>query len=141
MTNVIYERYVFNKQTQEQGESLDHYLTDIMKQADLCKYGVLKDELIRDRLVSSIKNDRIRERLLIKKDLTMTQAIEVIKASEATQMQAQDMATSGQDSSNIVQVVKANPRRKQSEDTSRQQMSVRPDESLKPCRYCGRKQV
>ena len=24
VTNVIYERYVFNKRTQEQGESLDH---------------------------------------------------------------------------------------------------------------------
>ena len=58
---------MFNKRTQEQGESLDHYLTDIMKQADLCKYGVLKDELIRDRLVSGIKDDRIGERLLTKR--------------------------------------------------------------------------
>ena len=91
--------------------------------------------------MSVIKDDRIRERLLIKKDLTLTQTIEVIKVSEATQMQAQDMATSEQDSSNIVQAVNTNPWRKQSEDTSRQQMSVRPDESLKPCRYCGRKQV
>ena len=80
-----------------------------MKQADLCKYGALKDELIRDRLVSGIKDDRIRERLLIKKDLTLTKAIELLKTSEATQLQAQDMATSP----SIVQAVKANPRRKQ----------------------------
>ena len=48
VTNMIYERYVFNKRAQEQEEFLDHYLTDIMKQADLCKYGVLKDELVWD---------------------------------------------------------------------------------------------
>jgi len=42
ITNVINERYIFNKQTQEPGESLDHYLTDIMEQANLCKYGGLK---------------------------------------------------------------------------------------------------
>lgn len=89
VTNVIYERYVFNKRTQEQGESLDHYMTDIMKQADLCQYGVLKDELIRDRLMSGIKDDRIRERLLTKKDLTFTKTIELLKvAGEATHQQA-----------------------------------------------------
>ena len=35
--------YIFNKQTQQPDELLDHYITDIMKQAELCKYGTLKD--------------------------------------------------------------------------------------------------
>ena len=43
MTNVIYERYLFNKRVQEAGESLDHYITVVMKQADLCTYGNLRD--------------------------------------------------------------------------------------------------
>ena len=63
-------------------------MTDIMKQADLCKYGVLKDELIRERLMSGIKDDRIRERLLTKKDLTFTKTIKLLKAGEATHQQA-----------------------------------------------------
>ena len=54
--------------TKEPGESLDHYLTEIVKQAGRCQYGMLKDELVRDRLVSGIQNDRIREKLLSKKD-------------------------------------------------------------------------
>ena len=65
-------------------KSRENRLTDIMKQANLCKYGVLKDELIRGRLVSCIKDDRIRERLIIKKNLTLTKYIEWLKASEAT---------------------------------------------------------
>ena len=62
---------MLNKQTKEQGELLNHSLTDIMKQADLCKHGVLKDQLTRDKFVSGIKDDRIRERMLIKMDLTL----------------------------------------------------------------------
>ena len=67
VSNMIYKQYVFNKSTQDVGESLDHYLTEIMKQADLCKYGNLKDELIRDQLVSGIKSNKTHETLLAKK--------------------------------------------------------------------------
>ena len=59
VSNVIFERYVLNKRVQEAGESLDHYITEMMKQAELCKYSNLKDELIRDRLISGIKDNRI----------------------------------------------------------------------------------
>jgi len=51
-----------------------------------------EDDWERDRLVSGIQNDSIREKLLSKKDLTLTKAIQLLKSSEATHMQAQDMA-------------------------------------------------
>ena len=60
--HVIYKRYTFNKRTQEPGEFLDHYLTEIIKQAGCCQ---LKDELVRYKLVSGIQNDRIREKLIV----------------------------------------------------------------------------
>ena len=43
---------------------------------------------MRDRLMSGIKDDRIRETLLTKKDLTLTKTIELLKAGEATHQQA-----------------------------------------------------
>ena len=49
--------------------------------------------MIRDRLVSGIQNDRIREKLLSKKDFTLTKAVQLLKSSEVTQLQAQEMAT------------------------------------------------
>ena len=104
-TNVIYERYIFNKQTQQSGELLDHYITDIMKQTELCKYGTLKDELIQDRLVSGIQDDKIRERLLSKMDITLTKTIELLKASKATLYYALDMATAELEPTNTVQVI------------------------------------
>ena len=59
VTHMIYEHYLFNKRVQQPSESVDHYLTDIIKQAGRCQYGRLQDELVRDRLVSGIQNDRI----------------------------------------------------------------------------------
>ena len=67
VSNVIYEWYVFNKRSQDSQESLDHYLAEIMKQTDLCKYRNLKDDLIRDRLVNGIKDNKACEKLLERK--------------------------------------------------------------------------
>ena len=51
MANVIYERYMFNKCTQDVGESVDHFIIDVLKLVENCQYGDLKDDLIRDKLV------------------------------------------------------------------------------------------
>jgi len=94
-----------------------------MKQANLCKYSGLKDELIYDRLMSGIKDDRTREKLLSKKDLTLTRTIELLKTSEATQLQVQDMTTTEQESASTVQAI-TKSQRKQNENTSRQAESA-----------------
>ena len=77
--------------TKEPKNLANHYLTD-NQAAGHCQYGMLKDELVRDRLVSGIQNDSIREKLLSKKDFILTKAIQLLKSSEATHMQAQDVA-------------------------------------------------
>ena len=92
VTHMIYERYLFNKRVQEPSKSVNHYLTDIIKQAGRCQYGRLQDELVRDHLVIGIQNDRIREKLISKNELILTKAIQLLKSSEATQLQARDMA-------------------------------------------------
>lgn len=55
--NVVYEWYVFNSCEQNQGESVDSYVTRLRKLALSCKFGTLTDELIRDKLVIGL-NDR-----------------------------------------------------------------------------------
>ena len=67
-TNVIYERYMFNRCVQEPGETIDHYITNVIKLAENCQYGGLRDNLIRDKLVSGIRNNKVREKLLGTKD-------------------------------------------------------------------------
>jgi len=59
VSNVIYECYMFNKCTQEVGESVEYFITDVIKLVDHCQYGNLKDDLIRDKLVSRGNDDKL----------------------------------------------------------------------------------
>ena len=49
--NVIFERAKFNSRKQLQDETVDDFITDLFCLAELCSYGELRDEMIRDRLV------------------------------------------------------------------------------------------
>ena len=51
-TNVIYERYVFNNRNQN--ESVDDFATKLRTLIKSYNYELLKDELIRDRIVCGI---------------------------------------------------------------------------------------
>ena len=46
-----------------------------------------------DRLVSGVRGDSIREKLLGKKDLTLDKAIEMLRSHHATQLFSKDMAS------------------------------------------------
>jgi len=50
-TNVIYERAVFNRINQNDSDSVDDFMTSLYSQVDKCRYGNLRDEMIRDRIV------------------------------------------------------------------------------------------
>lgn len=62
--NTIYERYMFFSRNQENGESIDHYVTVLKTLADTCEFGALKESLIRDRVVFGILDSSVRARLL-----------------------------------------------------------------------------
>ncbi|KAJ8403559.1 hypothetical protein AAFF_G00348850 [Aldrovandia affinis] len=93
--NTIYERYVFGSCKQEEGESIDNFVTRLRERAATCDYGQLKDEVIRDKIVLGVANESIRRRLLREKGLTLITAIEMCRAAEQTdiRMRAMDMST------------------------------------------------
>ena len=62
--NVLYKRFVFNSAVQKAGESIDEFVLRLLKLADTCEFGELKDSLIRDRLVIGTMDEGGRERLL-----------------------------------------------------------------------------
>ncbi|XP_075534618.1 uncharacterized protein LOC142568632 [Dermacentor variabilis] len=49
--NIIYERVKFNTLTQQDGESVEDFVTALHALASTCDYGELREDLIRDRLV------------------------------------------------------------------------------------------
>ena len=58
--NVVYQRFVFNSSKQED-EDIDSYAAKLKHLASKCKYGDLKDGLIRDRLVLGVTNAEMRK--------------------------------------------------------------------------------
>ena len=91
--NITLERHIFNTRTQQPGESIDHYVTDLRKKASSCEFGTLHDSLIRDRIVCGICSDHTRSRLLKEVDLVLPKAIDMCRADEITASQIKTLAT------------------------------------------------
>ena len=90
--NVVWERHVFNCRTQQPGETVDQYVTDLRCKAKTCEFGTLTDSLIRDRIVYGILSDKTRGRLLKDANLSLAGAIDICRADEATAVQMKSLA-------------------------------------------------
>ena len=91
-TQVIYERYRFNNRKQETGENISAYLTELRTIAKNCKHEeITPDEILRDRIVLGIRDDKVRERLLRYNELTLQKAVDLVKAAEQTEHQVKLM--------------------------------------------------
>ena len=100
ITNVILERHRFNARSQKEGEPFQTFLADIRTKAAQCDFGDLQDELLRDRIVSGIRNDNVRKQLLRNSDLTLAKAIQTCQIYESSEQNAAEF------SKPIVDVVK-----------------------------------
>ena len=89
--NETYERYIFFKREQFSDESLDSYITALMKLSESCGFGALRESLVRDQLILGVKDYRILEKLLRKRYLNLDKAIETIKASQVTHSRATEI--------------------------------------------------
>lgn len=85
--NVTYERHVFFLREQKQDENIDSYVTDLRDLSSTCEFGTLTDSLIKDRLILGIKDRTLKDRLLRTKDLTLSLALEICRASETANHQ------------------------------------------------------
>ena len=99
-TNVIYERYLFNNRNQESDENIDNYASALRTMSQTCEFGVIKDSLIRDRIVCGIRDNNTRKRLLQERRLVLASCIDKCKAAEVADARMKTMA--GHDEVNMV---------------------------------------
>ena len=85
--NVIYERAKFNRRKQESGESVDTFITDLYGLAEHCQFGTLHDEMIRDRIVVGLLDQKLSEKLQLDSELTLEKAINSTRECEAVKKQ------------------------------------------------------
>ena len=85
--NIIFERAKFNLRSQQQGESVETFITDLHCLAEHCEFGVLKDELIRDRIVVGLRDKKLSEKLQLDSKLTLEKAVTQARQSETVKKQ------------------------------------------------------
>jgi hypothetical protein len=89
--NVTYERYVFNRRSQEANESFSLFLGELRRLARSCDFGNVEDSLIRDRIVVGLRDDATRRKLLAQRSLTLKDTIDICRASEQAGRQLKAM--------------------------------------------------
>ena len=92
--NVIFERAVFNRRNQQQGEFVEQYIIELYKLAETCEYGTMTPELIHDRLIVGILDSELSERLQLIPDLLLEKAKEMVRQNEAVHEQQQELKNS-----------------------------------------------
>ena len=81
--NETYERYIFNKRNQEDGEPFELFYADLQRLMKTCNYcNQCKNSLLKDRIVLGIKNPKIQRELLKVRKLTLEQTVDICKANE-----------------------------------------------------------
>ncbi|XP_021340552.1 uncharacterized protein K02A2.6-like [Mizuhopecten yessoensis] len=113
----VIERYMFWETKQREGESIDHFVTELKPRAKNCEFGDQKDMMIRDRVIFGIDNDRLKERLLRDSaDPSLNRMIEICRASKASAKQMKEISEPGTDTTTgaAATAVHAVSKRKQS---------------------------
>ena len=77
--NVIFERMKFNQRIQQEGESVESFITELYALSETCNYRELTNEMIRDRIVVGIQDNAVAERLQIDPELTLDKAISIAR--------------------------------------------------------------
>ncbi|UYV80059.1 K02A2.6-like [Cordylochernes scorpioides] len=65
--------------------NFDDFVTEIKSKAEDCEFEIIKDSLIRDRIVLGCRDTTLREKYLQNPDLTLSLAINQGQAAEASQ--------------------------------------------------------
>ena len=85
--NIIFEHAKFHRRKQESGEAVDSFITDLYGLAEHCQFGFLHDEMIRDRIVVVLADQKLSEKLQLDADLTLEKAINSVRQSESVRSQ------------------------------------------------------
>ena len=80
--NIIHERAKFNKRVQGQDEPMENFITDLYRLAEFCEYGCVRNEMIRDRLIVGLSNDKLNEKPQMISGFTLEQAVQQARQSE-----------------------------------------------------------
>lgn len=135
--NPTYERYIFNRMVQEEGEMFDEFLTKIRAQSSKCELGAFHDIFLADKIIIGIRNEATRERLLAEETPTLDKVTQMCRAIELTSKQIK--VINNNDSSTVSTIKSKSYSQRQRSDSPEQPTSRASHYSdTFDCRRCGR---
>lgn len=95
--NKIVDWFDFFSLVQQSVEMIDDYAARLKSLAKLCKFGVLEDDLITYKIVTSNKWSKLRAKMLTMQNLTEAKVIDLCRAEEIAEKHASAMGSSSVD--------------------------------------------
>ncbi len=108
--NIVFERHQFWSHTIADGFSVDTFVTELRQKSKGCEFGQSENYMIRDKLVFSLTDTRMKERLLRETGLTLVKALDICRAAEAAKNLITVMQTGQMDSEAAIQVIRKSKR-------------------------------
>ena len=140
-TNETYERFTFNKRDQNEGESIDSYVSVLRDLSQTCNFcECLRETLLRDRIVLGIKDSSTRKVLLQKRKLTLKDTIDICRSAEATQERLKMLNASFTEEENVHRV-KARAYKKEPKSLWPKYKKSHYEDKLLMCKFCAQKHV
>ena len=68
-TNVIYERFQFQRRTQENDETVEQFVTALKALPTSRQFRETQEERLRDQMVFGVRDNALRKQLLQRKDM------------------------------------------------------------------------
>ena len=82
---------MFNKHKQEEGETVDEFITSLYSLSEYCVYGTFREEMIRDRIVVGIRDAAVSLKLQLKETLTLAKGLTEVREAETIKSQQPQM--------------------------------------------------
>ena len=106
---VVFARYRFWIYERTEEQHFDDYTTELHTLANACEFKE-HENMIRDKIVFSMKDKRIQERLLREVKLSLKRAVDICKSSEVTRKEVQTMKKGPVESTKVVYDVNSKSR-------------------------------
>lgn len=89
------QRYKFDPHNRKPNETVMEHVAEPRRLAQDCNYGNTLQQMLRDRIVCGINDDRIQRRLQSETDLNFEKTLSIVVAMETANKNAQDLQASG----------------------------------------------
>ena len=89
----MFEEFKFWNRSQQEGETVDQFVTELKRMIKNCEYTESTDTMVRDRLVIGIRDAKVQGQLLridVEK-LTLEKALSHCRSAEVTETQLKEI--------------------------------------------------